>query len=87
MQFSEPHVIETRSSESAGTVPARLDLHLFQTGKCHGTYAFTRYQGNAMERPFSISALGNVYDVAQKNLCNVVNQIYQAIRTKTNNYR
>jgi hypothetical protein len=65
MQFSEPHVIVTQLSESA---QCRLDLHLFQAGKFHGTYAFMRYQGNAMERPFSISALGSVYGVAQKNL-------------------
>jgi hypothetical protein len=37
----------------------------------------TRNQGNAMERPFSISALGSIYDVAQK-IYNPVNQIYQA---------
>jgi hypothetical protein len=77
MQFIEPYVIVTLSPESA---QCRLDLHLFQAGKFHGTYAVTRYQGNAMERPFSISTLGSVYDVAKK--------IYdQAIRTKTNNYR
>jgi hypothetical protein len=63
MQFSEPYVILTQSSESA---QCRLDLHLFQADKLHGTYTFTRYQGNAMERPFSISALGSVCDVAQK---------------------
>jgi hypothetical protein len=34
--------------------------------------------------PFSISTLGIVYDVAQK-IYNAVKQIYQAIRTKTNN--
>jgi hypothetical protein len=63
MQFSETYVIVTQSSESA---QCRLDLHLFQAGKFHGTYAFTRYQGNAMGPSFSISALGSVYDVAQK---------------------
>jgi hypothetical protein len=65
MQFCEPYVIVTQSSESA---QCRLDLHHFQAGKFQGTYAFTHFQGNAMERPFSISAIGSVYDVAQKSL-------------------
>jgi hypothetical protein len=56
MQFSEPYVIVTQSLESA---QCQLGLHLFQAGKFHGTYAFTRYQGNAMQRP---------YDVAQTNI-------------------
>jgi hypothetical protein len=63
MQFSEPCVIVTQSSESS---QCRLDLHLFQARKFHVTYAFTRYQGNAMQRPFSVSALGSIYDVAHK---------------------
>jgi hypothetical protein len=78
VSFSEPYIIVTESSESA---KCRLDLDLFQTGTFHGTYAFTRYQDNAIERPFSISALC-VYDVAQKSY-SAVYQIYQAIRTTT----
>jgi hypothetical protein len=52
------------------TVPARPSPFSSRQISWH---AFTRYQGNAMERPFSISALGSVYDVAQ-TIHSAVNQ-------------
>jgi hypothetical protein len=67
MQFSGPYVIVTQTSESAY---CRLDLHgaPFSSRQIAGHIYLTRYLGNAMQCPFSISALGSVYDVAQTNL-------------------
>jgi hypothetical protein len=57
----------TQSSESA-QYSAGSTFTFFKPANFMAPYAFTRYQGNAMEHPFSISALGSVYDVAQKNI-------------------
>jgi hypothetical protein len=66
-----------RRVHSAGSTFTFFKLANCTHVACH-VYT-TRYLGNAMQRRFSISALGSVYDVAQTNLwCSLwTDQIYQ----------
>jgi hypothetical protein len=49
MQFSGPYVIVTQSSKSAQCL---FDLHLFDAGKFHGTYASRAANATQCSAPF-----------------------------------